>query len=101
MFIISTSTYPPSKNRDMIERFQKAVAVAMPSFVKRHYVFTSAGGEPGIKVVGIYEVSDDKVADGMKELLRYFQNFYDVEGYRYSMEYMLTAQEAIAALLAR
>ena len=51
-----------------------------------------------MKVCGIYEVDDAKVKEGIIELTKYFIQFYDIEGFRYEVEPMLTAQEAIPLL---
>ena len=94
---MTTSTYPLTKANQVTAKFQKAAAVPLPSFLKRLYTLSTAGGE-GIKVVGIYQVEDDKVAEGIKELTRYFVEFHDIEGFKYILETMLTAQEAIPLL---
>lgn len=94
MFLVTTSTYPLSRTHEVTARYQKAVATALPSFLKRIYVLGCAG-ESGHKVLGIYEVADDKVTDGVKELTKYFAQFFDIEGFKYAIEPMLTAQEAI------
>ena len=98
MFFLTTSTYPADKAYEVVAVFQKAAATPLPSFMKRLYVLNTAAGELGIKVVGLYEVADDKVADGWRELAKYFIQFYGIQGFRYSVEPMMTAQEAIPLL---
>ncbi len=98
MFIVSTSTYPPDKTTVIVEKFKKHAATPLPSYMKRTHVLTAAAGDSGSKVLAIYEVDDDKVADGIKELVKYLSNYFDVEGFRYTIEPMLTAQEAIPLL---
>jgi hypothetical protein len=49
-------------------------------------------------VVGLYEVADDKVGDGYRELVKYFIQFYGVQGFRYTIDPMLSVQEAIPLL---
>ncbi len=98
MFILTTSTYPVDKTFEVVAVFQKAAAVSLPSYMKRLNVLTTAAGEAGIKVVGLYEVNDDKVADAYRELLKYYVQFYGIQGFRYSIEPMMTAQEAIPLL---
>ncbi len=97
MFIVTTVTYPVNRSNDVVARFQKALATPLPPFLKRMYTLTGPG-EAGIKVHGIYEVADDKVPDAYRELLKYFVNFYDGEGFKYTVEPMMTAQEAIPLL---
>jgi len=98
MFIVTTTTYPPDKAVQMAKKFIKATEKPLPSFVKRVSVLTTAGGELGMKVLGIYEVDDAKLKEGIIELSKYFVQFYDIEGFRYELEPMLPATEAIPLL---
>jgi hypothetical protein len=97
MFLVTTSTYPLTKANAVAAKFQKAASAPLPAFLKRLYVLNTAGGD-GIKVLGIYQVEDDKVTEGIKELTKYFVEFHDVEGFKYILETMLTDQEAIPLL---
>jgi hypothetical protein len=99
MFIIATLTYPPDKAVQIAKKFIKAMKNPLPSFIKLLYVLTSSGGELGIKVLGIYEVDDAKLTESIKEIGKSFvQYYYDVEGFRYTLEPMLPAAEAILLL---
>ncbi len=97
MFLVSNSTYPLSSAKEVAAAFVKAAETPLPSYIKRIHTLTSAG-ELGIKVLGIFEVDDGKVADGIKELTRYFVQYYDLDGFMYTLEPMLTAEEAIPLL---
>jgi len=99
MFIMTTVTYPPGESKKIANKFIAATAKLLPAFMKRLYVLTTAKGELGIKVCGIYEVDDNKVKEGLIELTKYFVQFYDIEGFKYEVETMLTAQEAIPLVL--
>jgi hypothetical protein len=98
MFLIGTVTYPPDKAVQMAKKFIKVTEKSLPSFIKRLYVLSTTAGEPGMKVLGIYEVDDAKVTEGIKELTKYYVQYYDVEGFRYTIEPMLSAAEAIPLL---
>ena len=98
MFIIATVTYPPDKAAQMAKKFIKAMEIPLPSFIKRLYVLTTSVGELGIKVLGIYEVEDAKLTEGIKELGKSLVQYYDVEGFRYALEPMMPAAEAIPLL---
>lgn len=98
MFLISNAMYPTDKAIEIARRFIKAVETPLPPFIRRIHVLTTAAGENGIKVLGIYEVDDDKVTDGIKEMTKYYVQFYDIEGFKYSIEPMLKAEEAIPLL---
>ncbi len=92
MFLVTNSTYPLHKATEIAGRFTRSTP--LPSFLKRVNMLTSAG-DSGTKVLGIYEVDDDKVADGIKELLKYYTQYFDVEGFKYTVEPMMTVQEAL------
>jgi hypothetical protein len=98
MFLITTVTYPPDKAVQMAKKFMKAMGNPLPSFITRLYVLTSSVGELGIKALGVYEVDDSKLTEGIKELGKSFVQYYDVEGFRYTIEPMLPAAEVIPLL---
>ena len=98
MFIVGTVTYPPDKSVQMAKKFIKASEKPLPSFVKRLHVLSTTGGELGMKVLGIYEVDDAKLKEGIKEINKNYVQFFDVEGFRYSVELMLPAAEALPLL---
>jgi hypothetical protein len=100
VFFLTTSTYPASKAQEMIGKFQKAMGSPLPTYMKRLHTL-SCPCESGLKVVGLYEVTDDRMADAYKELARYFSQYYDVEGFRYTVEPMMNAQEAIPLVIRR
>ena len=99
MFIMTTATYPPEKSVAVAKKFTAASAKPLPAFIKRLHVLITARGDLGMKAYGIYEVNDAKLKDAMIELTKYFVQFIDIEGFRYEIEPMLTAQEAIPLVL--
>jgi hypothetical protein len=98
MFLVTTTIYPPDKAVQVAKKFIKATEKPFPSFMKRLYVLTGPGGAVGMKVLGIYEVDDAKLKEGIKEINKYYAQFFDVEGFRYDVEPMLPAAEAIPLL---
>jgi hypothetical protein len=94
MLLVTTVTYPHNQADAIYARYPKALAMPLPPFLKRVYALMGPG-EAGAKVLSIYEVADDKVTDGIKELHKYLSHFFDVEGFRFTLEPMLTVQESI------
>jgi len=94
MFLVSNSTYPLSSAKEMVAAFLEATKTPLPSYIQRVHTLAAPDGL-GMKVLGIYEVEDGKVADATKDLTKYFVQYYDIEGFAYTLEVMLTAQEAI------
>jgi hypothetical protein len=97
MYLLTTSTYPDSQANEIAARFQKAVATPLPAFLKRTHTLICSS-DNGMKVVGLYEAADDKFADAYRELVRYFVQYHDIQGFNYTIEPMLSAQEAIPLL---
>jgi len=99
MFIMTRSVYPPARAVEISKRFIKAGENPFPSFMKRLHVLTCALGGEGIEVVSLYNIEDAKIADAYKEFMKYFSGFFDVEGFRYEIKPMMTAQEAIPLIM--
>ena len=99
MFFMITATYPPAKVGEVVQVFGKSLAEPLPSFLKRLHVLTPAGvGEPGIRTYTIFEADKGKEYDVLAELTRRMAWFYNIEGYRYQIEPLFTAEEAIPLL---
>jgi hypothetical protein len=81
MFVVTTVTYPPDKSVQMAKKFIKATEKPLPSFMKRLYVLAGPGGAMGLKVIRVYEVEDAKLKEGLKEISKYYSQFFDVEGF--------------------
>jgi hypothetical protein len=96
MFFMVTATYPPNKLGEVIQVFRKGLEEPLPSFLKRLHVLTPGGaGELGIKSYSIFEADKGKEYDALVELTRTMSRFNNIEGYRYQIESLLTAEEAI------
>lgn len=99
MFFMITTTYPPSKAKDVVKVFGKSLAEPLPAFLKRLHVLTACGvGAPGIKSYSIFEATEGKEHDALAELHRRMAWFYNIEGWRYQIEPLLAADEAIPLL---
>lgn len=98
MFVVTTVTYPPDKTAQITKKFIKGAEKPLPPFIKPGHVLTAPAGELGIKNLVIYEIEDAKWKEGIKELGKRYAQFYDIEGFRFSMELMLSTTEAIPLL---
>ena len=100
MYIIYSVVYPSHKAKEVAEKYIEMVAKyptdenltteIIPAAVKRT--------EKGIKVITVAEVKPGKI----EEALLYGENgmamFNDIQGYEYSLDVYLTAEEALATL---
>jgi len=100
MFFMMTDTYPNNKSKEVVEAFRKSLADPLPSFLKRVHVLTAFGvGEPGIRNYTIYEVDKGKEHDALAEPQRRMASyFFNIEGFKYQIEPVFTAEEAIPLL---
>lgn len=100
MFFMMTDTYPNNKSKEVVEAFRKSLADPLPSFLKRVHVLTACGvGEPGIRGYTIFEADKGKEYEGLAELQRRMaSHFFNIEGFKYQIEPVFTAEEAIPLL---
>ncbi len=97
MYIVTNSTYPLTSAKAVATLFNKTTQEPAPSYIKRKNTLTTTGGV-GIKVISIFEVEDAKLADGIKDITKNYVQYYEIEGFSYTLEPMLTAEEAIPLL---
>jgi len=99
MFFMVTATYPPDKLAEVVQTFRKGLEVPLPALLKRLHVLTPGGaGELGIKSYSIFEADKGSEYDALVELTKRMARFNNIEGYRYEIESLLTAEEAIPLL---
>lgn len=92
---MATTTYPPDKATEMLKIFTKLPP--RPSFIKRVGLYTNST-ELGIKAYGIYEIEDEKLAEGIREMVKRLSSYKDVVGCRFKIETLLTTEEVLPLL---
>jgi len=90
-----TATCPLDKTVQVTKKFIEATAKPTPPFMKRHQMLVTTNLSSGLKYVSIYEVDDTKFKEATIEFTKRFVPLYEIEGYRYEIEPMLTAEEAL------
>ena len=98
MFLVTTVVYPPDKSIVVAEKFIEVTAKPLPPFMKRLQVLGDSRMDQGVKVLSVYEVEDARIKDGIIELTKMYVQFNGIEGFKYEIETMLTAQESLAVL---
>jgi len=63
-----------------------------------HVLSAGGVGKSGVRTYSIFEADKGMEYDALKELTRRMAWFYNIEGYRYRIESLLTADEAIPLL---
>ena len=98
MFLVTTVIYPPDKSIVAAEKFIEVTAKELPPFLKRLQVLGDSRMDKGMKVLSIYEADDARIKESIIELTKIYVQFNGIEGFRYEIEPMLTAKEALAVL---
>jgi len=96
MLFMVTQTYP-TKSATEVGKVAVGTLGKAPSSVKAVGIYITPGGD-GIKSYSIYEIEKGHVEEGIKELhKRYVPNF-SIEGWKYTIEPLLSVDEALAIL---
>jgi len=99
MFVMMTVTYPPDKTVEVAKRYLKAQQEnPLPAFIKTVGTFVKSSLEAGLMTIGIYELEAGKENEGLQELSRSMVPFFDIEGFRYRIETVMSVEEAIPML---
>ena len=100
MYTIITSSYPSDKAKEVAEKYMEVLGKYPPNTSLTTEIIPAAvkRTEKGIKVITVAEVKPGKI----EEALLYGENgmamFNDIQGYEYSLDVYLTAEEALATL---
>lgn len=97
MFVLYTMTVPPDKARELGEAFVKASReTPYPPFVK--LTLYACSDESGIKTYAIYEVKDEKAAEGLRVIENRYIQYQGIVGLRYKAETIRAGKEALAMI---
>lgn len=88
------NSYPNDKAQEAGKIFLKAIAKKLPPFMKRLEVYIEPR-ETGMNGYAIYEIDDDKVGDGVRELTNRQVLFHEIPGYRWRIAILMKAAEAL------
>jgi hypothetical protein len=95
--VLVTVWFPGDKAIEVGKILVKSLATPF-KFVKRVGEAPYATGtEAGMKAVTIYDIEDEKLGDGLREIARYLLQFVtSIPGYRYQIEVLATGVEALS-----
>jgi len=97
MFLMVTQTYPTKSVAEVAKVGMEVLAKAPPPHVKRLGVYIAPGGD-GMKSYGLYEIEKGHVDEGVKELNKGFVAFFNIEGWKFTLEPLMTPEEAVSLL---
>jgi len=97
MFFMVTQTWPTKSTAQVGKVGVEALAKALPLYVKRLGPYIVAGGD-GFKSYSLYEIEKGQVEEGIKELNKRFVAFFNIEGWKYTIEPLMSVEEALPLL---
>ena len=98
MFVMLTSGYPPDKMTEIFKIFIKArQETSLSAFIKRVGIW-GGNTELGTKNYVLYEIEDENLAEGLREINRFQVPLLSVKGYWYKIETLTTVEEALTWL---
>jgi len=94
MLFMVTETWPTKSSVDVGKVAMGVVAKALPPYVKRLDNYVTPGGD-GIKAYVLYEVEKGHVDEGYNGVLKVYVPFFSIEGYKFTVEPLLSVKEAL------
>jgi len=94
MFLMVTQTYPTKSVAAVGKVGAEALAKAPPPYVKRLGLYIAPGGD-GIKNYSLYEIEKGHVQEGIMELNKRFVAYFNIEGWKFTVEPLLSVEEAL------
>ena len=94
MVFMVTTTYPTKSASAVGKVAVGMLAKAPPPHVKRLSIHIATGGA-GIKGYTLYEVEKGHVDEGYKELMKVYVPYLSIEGYKLTVEPLLSVEEAL------
>jgi hypothetical protein len=97
--MIVTASYPPNKGQDLLKVYMSKDKPGYPDYVKKIHHWTLVSSDGNYKTYAVYEFPDDKIKETMKAIVKRYNLYATVEGYRFFPELLLDAEEAIKMML--
>jgi hypothetical protein len=97
MILMLRSIYPIDKAAEVTRVFVKSAIKKLPPFLKALGIYLGPS-EKGIKAYSIYEVEDEKMADGLRELTKIMAAYSQVQGYKWWIEPVVKSRDAMTLM---
>ena len=94
MLFMVTETWPTKSSAEAGKIAVEGLAKAPPPYVKTLGIYIAAGGD-GMKAYNLYAVEKGHVDEGYKELMKVFVPYFSIEGYKLTVEPLLSVEEAL------
>ena len=97
-FVLSTMTYPNYKATELGKKYLELAKTPLPSYMKITHIFATTDPLYGIKGYVLYEIEDDKLFDGIKEIGKRMNTFREIKGWKYNIETLLEVKDALSLI---
>ena len=92
MVIVTNVSFPTESAKEMGERFLQVSP--LPDFISRKGPFFSSDNT-GVNSLSVYELDNDKLAEGMTAVSEYITGFFGVPGFSYEVKVSLEVEESM------
>ncbi|MFX1355904.1 MAG: hypothetical protein ACFFA8_01345 [Promethearchaeota archaeon] len=90
---LATITYPSKAAKEFGKKFLELSKIKPPDWLKIKLVYSTVDGK--LKGYALYEVDDDKILKAEVEISKRMAFYFDIEGFEYKIERLLTPKEAL------
>jgi hypothetical protein len=94
MIIIASITFPPGSSKDIGKRFTDLPQ--LPDYLKMMGPYLRGSALQGIQSMTLYEMDASKMADAMIDIGNRYVPYFDVPGFKYSINVWYDVTEALA-----
>lgn len=95
MIVMNIATYPMSSIPKVVEIFIENMKTGIPDYIKMTGPYSRWGGE-GITAFVIYDIQDDRIMEGMKELGARDARYAAAEGYKIESSVLLSIEDSLS-----
>ncbi|MFX0100041.1 MAG: hypothetical protein ACFFCS_10715 [Candidatus Hodarchaeota archaeon] len=99
--IMTTGIYPPSTSKELLKIYTSSDKPKYPDFLKKIHHWAAPSPTGDFKSIAIYECPDDKLYEALKALARRYVFYTQAEGYKYTIDPLMDAEEAIKITLGK
>lgn len=91
--------YPPHKINEVVKHYMAPGKPVYPEYLKKVENWAAQVTDDKFKTYAVYECPDDKVIGAFAALSKRFSYYAKIEGYTFTFELLMNADEAIKMML--
>ncbi len=94
MYYMFTTKCPPHKAKEVLKIFSETKGPETPKYVKQHFLLSTLA--KNIKSYALFEIDNDKVKEGLTYINEILAPYFEIEGYKVTVEPLYTMEDALA-----